>query len=180
MFTIKKSDCIEWSGYIDKKGYGVVKFEGRKWYVHRLIMRFLQPEEFKKYPNVNHKCDNTKCINPAHLYCGTQADNIRDSWTHGVKAENWHSKILQMIYEAEENPMPDEVIVEKVEKKRKSNTSKVTVAITVRLMNEHVEMLKNLPQGFSSQSEFVRFLLQLYLDGHIPTFKPSPQQKNAA
>src|SRR5215831_1732579 len=30
-----------------------------------------------------HKCDNRKCINPDHLFQGTQQDNIRDAWAKG-------------------------------------------------------------------------------------------------
>lgn len=77
MFEKNKNDCIEWP-YGDEHGYGTLYVKGIKWRAHRLVMFLLFPEEFKKHPNVNHKCDNKRCINPHHLYCGSQADNMRD------------------------------------------------------------------------------------------------------
>jgi hypothetical protein len=32
---------------------------------------------------VLHKCDVAQCVNPDHLYLGTQADNVRDMWDRG-------------------------------------------------------------------------------------------------
>lgn len=34
-------------------------------------------------PLILHHCDNPPCVNPLHLYAGTQADNIRDMCTRG-------------------------------------------------------------------------------------------------
>jgi len=33
--------------------------------------------------SVLHKCDNTICTNPEHLYLGTQTQNMQDAWDRG-------------------------------------------------------------------------------------------------
>ena len=45
---------------------------------------------------VRHKCDNSKCINPAHLELGTHSENMKDMFERGrtVKGESHYSAIL--------------------------------------------------------------------------------------
>lgn len=69
-------DCVEWAGYRDADGYGVLVVEGRHWRAHRLAWALANENE----PDglVLHSCDNPPCVNPAHLRVGTARDNAID------------------------------------------------------------------------------------------------------
>ena len=83
-------DCWEWIGAIVSavrgKGYGALKvLRNRSWkqeQAHRLSWEFANgaiPEGM----HVLHKCDNSLCENPNHLFLGTNLDNIVDKVKKG-------------------------------------------------------------------------------------------------
>jgi predicted XRE-type DNA-binding protein len=77
-------DCWEWTASIKKKGYGYGQFNlnGRMTKVHRVAWELTHgpiPEGLC----CCHICDNKKCVNPKHLFLGTQQDNIDDMVTKG-------------------------------------------------------------------------------------------------
>ena len=75
---LERNVCVGGSG----KGYprfwvGSRRTGRRAVYAHRAVWEHfngpLSPGQC-----VLHRCDNTRCINPEHLFVGTQADNMRD------------------------------------------------------------------------------------------------------
>lgn len=72
------NECWEWIGSKTSAGYGIIFFNGKSIYAHRAIFLLLQKNNIAEELIVCHKCDNPSCINPKHLFIGTQKDNIED------------------------------------------------------------------------------------------------------
>ena len=69
--------CWLWTGKVDSKGYGYTSYDGGRWRAHRLsyaVNKRPIPEE----RDILHTCDTPRCVQPLHLWPGTQADNIAD------------------------------------------------------------------------------------------------------
>lgn len=80
--AIAPTGCWEWFGAKSSGGYGQFRFGGRTIYVHRLVYEFCLGD-LPRYAVVCHQCDNPPCCNPAHLFIGTQGDNVRDAYAKG-------------------------------------------------------------------------------------------------
>ena len=80
--TNKTIDCWNWSGGTNKGGYGLFSIKHKMFLVHRISFKLFIGEIPEKM-QVNHTCDNTLCINPKHLWLGTQKDNMDDKKKKG-------------------------------------------------------------------------------------------------
>ena len=76
-----KSGCWEWLGAVNNCGYGVVTFrrngKATTTSAHRKYWE-LTKGHIPEGMQVNHRCDNRLCINPDHMFLGSQLDNIHD------------------------------------------------------------------------------------------------------
>lgn len=76
----QETGCWEWTAGIGHNGYARFKYNGKTHRAHRWIWEQIHttPSEL-----ILHRCDNRKCVNPEHLFAGTQHDNIHDMLKKG-------------------------------------------------------------------------------------------------
>jgi hypothetical protein len=85
-YSVAPNGCWIWHGTISAgrrgMGYGELRVHSKITKAHRYsYMRFTGPIPEGRL--ICHHCDNPLCVNPAHLFVGTQQDNMDDMAAKG-------------------------------------------------------------------------------------------------
>jgi hypothetical protein len=80
--------CWLYLGACDKGGYGIVRNNGKNVRCNRLSLEHFRSAELAPGLLACHACDNPNCVNPEHLYAGTNSDNQKDAAARG-RSKGW-------------------------------------------------------------------------------------------
>lgn len=83
--VLKTDDCWIWQASCYENGYGAFRIGNFQKKAHRVSWELTNGKIPDKM-QINHTCDNKLCVNPEHLYIGTQKQNREDSVNRGRTA----------------------------------------------------------------------------------------------
>lgn len=80
---VKKGEpnqCWKWNGAVSSHGYGSIAIS---FLAHRIAWGISNGKVPPKNIHVLHRCDNSLCVNPKHLFLGNHRDNMLDKEKKG-------------------------------------------------------------------------------------------------
>jgi hypothetical protein len=88
-YTKASGDCLAWTGYRDKHGYGRMSFEGKPRKVASVVWESIHGA-IPTGKCILHTCDNPPCVRGSHLYAGSRKQNTRDAIQRGrLDVQSW-------------------------------------------------------------------------------------------
>lgn len=81
----KDDECWYWQAGKNHGGYGQFKYKGKTVPAHRVAWILEHDRNFPEGKYACHTCDTPSCVNPKHIWPGTQAENMQDAVSKGRK-----------------------------------------------------------------------------------------------
>lgn len=123
------SGCWLWTGGLTTGGYGKIKTGKFRMDAHRAAY-ILFNGEITDGLFVLHRCDTPSCVNPDHLFLGTNTDNMHDARKKGRSAMQERHGMARLTWND-------------VEKIRKSNEPQSRLASRYGISQGHVSIIKS-------------------------------------
>ena len=100
----KSGECWVWTAALHTTGYGIFGIGGKRVDRAHRISWAIANGPIPEGAHILHHCDNRPCVNPAHLFIGTNQDNVNDCIKKGRHSPpppmgGWNKKAI-----------PDEII----------------------------------------------------------------------
>lgn len=133
----KTTSCWIWTGSKSAYGYGQFMFRKQNWIASRFAW-ILTHGPIPDGLSVLHDCpngDNPACVNPAHLWIGTQHENMTDAASKKRTASgtrNARAKINEEIVKKIRSEYVPKVVLQKVLAKKYGVSRTLVSAIIVR------------------------------------------------
>ena len=87
VIKVDDNECWSWDAYKLKDGYGRFRLDHRMMLAHRMSWIIEHGKNIPDGLQVCHACDNPSCVNPTHLFLGTQSENMNDCVDKGRLGE---------------------------------------------------------------------------------------------